>query len=457
MARPVPTGRPGARFPLAEAVVGAWVIALAGFVILGADLMWVVALGDTIREEGAVPRGLPFASAPQLDWPNPVVLAQLVLSSVHGLGWWGLAALQLVLVAATLLVVVTDASRMAARPGRSAAVVSLVVIGCAKAFVVARYPSLSLVPFVTLLLLLRRQEERPNRAVWLVPALLILWGNLHGAVLVGLAVLGVWVLTGRAHTLRRRALVAAASLMALVLTPAGARTPGYYLGVLGNEAAARGTGLWAAPDLTSPLDLATLLCAAVLLALAARSLVRWEWIVALALAVATLAAARHGVWLLLFLGPVAAAGRARRPQPQATRAIGVEQVLRRAVVVLVLGAMTAGAVAAVLVSRSADVRPPGHELVQSVRRLAGPLPVLAREPEAETFAQAGITVWAANPLDAFPRDVQEAFIDFLDHCRPPDAGLTVAVVSDECAQRLGRAGWVVAQRSGELSVLTKAS
>ncbi|HYN67104.1 MAG TPA: hypothetical protein VES93_09465 [Ornithinibacter sp.] len=457
MARPVKSGRAGVPVPLAEVVLGFWTVALAAFVIIGADLMWAVALGDTIRRDGAVPAGLPFASAPQLDWPNPAVLAQLFLSVVHGLGWWALPALQLVLVAATLLVVLADASRMGAGPGRSAAVVSVVVVGGASAFVLARFPSLSLVPFVVLVLLLRRQEERPGRAVWVVPPLLIVWGNLHGGVLVGLGVLGVWVLAGRSHTFVRRALVGVASLSALVLTSAGLRTPEYYLGVLGNEAAVRRTGMWAAPDLTNPLDVAMVLCAVALLALAARSLVRWEWVVVVAVAVATVSAARHGVWLLLFLAPVAAAGRHRRAEIPADQGREPVRAARHPAVLLVVGAVTAGLVAAVLANRSEQVRPPGHELVAALRGIAGPLPVLAIEPEAETFAQAGITVWAANPVDAFPREVQGAFIDFLDDCRVPDAGLSVAVAGQDCAEELTREGWVVVRRSGELSILTRPS
>jgi hypothetical protein len=451
----VPSGRRGLRSELPEVVVGAWAVVLAGFVIIGADLMWVVALGDTIRRDGAVPTGVPFASAPQVDWPNPVVLAQLVLSVVNGLGWWGLPALQLLLVSATLLVVLADGTRLGARPGRSAAVVSLLVVGCASAFVVARFPSLSLVPFVTLVLLLRREEERPTRAVWFVPPLVIVWGNLHGGVLVGLSVLGVWVLLGRAHTLVRRGQVGLASLSALVLTSAGLRTPEYYFGVLGNEAATRGTGLWARPDLTNPLDVAMVLCGVLLLALAARSLVRWEWVVSVALALATVTAARHGVWLLLFVAPVAAAGRVRRSGSAAAEDSHREQVPRHPVVLLAVGAVAAGLVVAVLVNRSAAVRPPGHELVESLRQVAGPLPVLAREPEAETFAQAGIRVWATNPVDAFTGDVQGALVDFLDNCRVPDPGPTVAVVGEDCAGPLVRAGWVVVERSGQLSILRK--
>jgi hypothetical protein len=272
---------------------------------------------------------------------------------------------------------------------------------------------------------------------------------------VGLGVLGVRVLAGRSRTFVRRALVGVASLTALVLTSGGLRTPEYYLGVLGNEAAVRRTGLWAAPDLANPLDAGMVLCALVLLALAARSLVRWEWVVVVAVAVATVSAARHGVWLLLFLAPVAAAGRARRTDSTADAGPGREGAPRHQGVLLVAGAVTAALVVAVLAQRSAQVRPPGHELVQAVRQVAGPLPVLAQEPEAETFAQAGITVWAANPVDAFTREVQGGFIDFLDACRVPDPALRVAVVGGECARQLVQEGWVAEGHPGSLSILTR--
>ena len=436
-------------------VVGFWTVGLAAFVIIGADLMWSVALGDVIRREGAVPDALPFASAPQLDWPNPAVLAQLVLSVVHQVGWWGLPGLQILVVAATLLVVRADAARMGARALQASAVVSLTVVGCAAAFVIARFPSLSMVPFVTLVMLLRRQEEQPDRTVWLAPPLLIVWGNLHGGVLVGLAVLATWVLAGRAHTLVRRGLVGFASLSALVLTSAGLRTPEYYLGVIGSVAAVGGTGLWAPPELGNPLDVAMALVALVLVVLAARSLVRWEWIAVSAMVLATVSASRHGIWLLLFLAPVAALGPARRPRLADGARPGDRSVLAPPLVVLGVGAVTLGLVSVVLASRSAEVQPPGHELVQSLRRVAGPLPVLAREPEAETFAQAGITVWVANPLDAFQPAVQRSFIDFLDHCRVPDPQLQVAVIGDECLGRFTSEGWVARERSGLLTLLTR--
>ncbi|WP_377643901.1 hypothetical protein [Oryzobacter terrae] len=443
------------RFPLPETVVGAWVVGVAGLLVLGADLLWVVALGDAARRVGGLPDGIPFASAPQLDWPNPALLAEVLLSLVDGLGWWALPALHLLLVAGTLLVLVSDARRLGARDGRIALAASLVVVGGSTALVVVRFPSLSLVPFVTLVWLLRREADRPSRAIWLVPPLVVLWGNLHGAVLVGIAVLGVFVLAGRGHGFVRRAVVGLLSLSALVLTSAGLRTPEYYLAALGNEAAVRGTDLWAAPSPTNPLDVAMVACGVVLLALAARRLTRWEWLVVAGLLVGTADAARHGIWLLLFLAPVAAAG-ARRSTVREGDGQSTPATTRVGAAALVVVAVVAvGLVGVQLVRREDRVRPPGHALVPELRRIAGDRPVLAKEPEAETFARDGITVWAANPVDAFTRETQVGFLDFLHDCRIPDPALAVAVVDDECESVLAQAGWQVESRLHDLVVLSK--
>lgn len=80
-------------FPVATVVLGLWAIGVASFVVPGSDLMWVVALGDHVRTYGAVPIGIPFATAPQEGWHNPIVLAQVLLSAVHAAGGPALAAL----------------------------------------------------------------------------------------------------------------------------------------------------------------------------------------------------------------------------------------------------------------------------------------------------------------------------------------------------------------------------
>ena len=213
-------------FPLPELSVGLWTALLAGLTILGSDLLWAVAMGDVIRDTGAVPHGIPFASAPQADWHNPTALAQVMLSLVHAAGPFGLAALHLVVVAATLCVVVAESRRLGGGDVRSTVVVALVVVGCATAFAVARLPDLSLLPFVVAVAILRRQHAEPSRSLWWLVPLYALWGNLHGGVLVGMAVLGVFLVASRGGgSLVRRALVGGAGLLALLVTSAGLGTP----------------------------------------------------------------------------------------------------------------------------------------------------------------------------------------------------------------------------------------
>ncbi|WP_345206709.1 hypothetical protein [Fodinibacter luteus] len=430
-------------------MVAGWVVLISTFLVIGADLMWVVAMGDHIRREGMVPDGIPFATAPQQHWANPVVLAQVTSSLVAGRGDLALPAIHLILVATVLVILLVEARRMGAREARSALTLSLVVIGASSAFVVIRYPAISLLPFVVLLLLIRLADAgRSSYLVWAVPPLMILWGNLHGGVLVGLAVLGVYALLGRGVPAIRRAGAGAVSLLALVLTPAGLDTPGYYLSALSNEAAVQRVGLWAPPSLSNPLDVAMILVATLLLLLAARRLTVWEWAVALCLTAGTVSAARHGVWLILFLAPLAAVGGAREGAP------GSAPGRPHTVLAVALAGVTAAAVLLQLAARECALRPPGAEVVSVIVERGGPDPVvLAKEPDAETFAAAGLTVWASNPIDAFQRGTQREFLDFLDGCRIPTGVYDVVVVDVTCSSAFEEVGWRVTHNTGRLVVL----
>jgi hypothetical protein len=444
-------------FPLPELSVGLWTALLAGLTILGSDLLWAVAMGDVIRDTGEVPHGIPFASAPQADWHNPIALAQVLLSLVHAAGPIGLAAWHLVVVAVTLSVVVAESRRLGGGDVRTSVVVALVVIGCATAFAVARFPDLSLVPFVVAVAVMRRQQARPSRALWWLVPLYALWGNLHGGVLVGVAVLGVFLVASPGGgPLVRRALVGAGALLALLATSAGLGTPAYYLGVLGNEAAARGSDLWAAPNLGNPLDLAMLAAAALLLGMCVRrGLPLWEWLATAGLVLAMVMTARNGVWVMLFVAPAAAGLRRAGAvvDPPAPRPRWWWPVVAAAAAVSLVVCVWQ------LERRAEQVGPPGASVVEAVRGFADGQPVLADEPIAETLAQAGVTVWAANPIDAFPRSVQAQFLDFLhDGKVPADASrVDVAVVQDDlAADVIRRGGWAELARLDGYVVLGRA-
>lgn len=430
--------------PGATMAVAGWLVVLSAFTILGSDLMWVVALGDRIRADGWPLDGIPFAAAPQNGWHNPIAAAQLLLSVVNSAGPAALAVLQLVVVGAALLLLVVDGRRHGAGEGRIAVVVSLVVIGCASALVITRLPSLSLVPFVLVIMLMRRQEEAPGRMVWWLVPVFIAWGNLHGGVLVGLALLGVWLVLGKgAGSVARRLGLGFGSFMALLVTSAGPNTPAYYVSALGNEAARRGTDLWARPDLRHPLDAALIAVALVLLVMAARRrMPMWEWFAVVGLVAGTVSAGRNGVWLVLFLAPAALrmhpAGAFGWQRPTLARVVSVGS--------LALALVAAGGI---LAARGpSQVGAPGMSVAALTRDLSNGRPVLADEPLAETLAQQGLTVWASNPIDAFPREVQGAYLDFLhDGTVPNDAAVDLVVAKTGTADRLaGSGGWLEVAR-----------
>jgi hypothetical protein len=449
--------------PLGSLSVAVWVVVLSLFAIIGSDLLWVVALGDLIRETGSVPVGVPFATAPQVQWHNPLVVAEVLLTLVNAAGPWALTAFHLLLVALALGVTTAEARRLGGSEARTALVVSLVVIGGSTAFVIARLPSLSLVPFAVLVALLRRQDASASgvRRLWWVVLLVALWGNLHGGVLVGVAVLGIYlVVSPGAGSVIQRLSVGAGAGVALLATSAGVQTPAYYVGVITNEAAARHTELWARPDLANPLDVAMLGCAAVLLVLFGRSRPPlWEWLVAAVLLGATVMGARNGVWLLLFVAPRAAAPRSAAPAPERSGDAGTAEpeTSRRAVALAGIATLVGvAAVGVVLTLRGDAVHAPGSDVVAEVSRIAGGRVVLASEPLAETLAQGGVQVWASNPIDAFPRAVQADFLDFLGGGPPPpSADVDLLVVPERDADASRTAGWRPVSNTGGYVVLER--
>jgi hypothetical protein len=192
----------------------------------------------------------------------------------------------------------------------------------------------------------------------------------------------------------------------------------YYRGVLENEAAKRGEGLWAAPSLSHPFDVMMVAAGVVLLLSALRlRLPLWEYVALLGLAVGTAMAARHGIWLLMAASaPAAAALSSRRDRPVPPVVPAGSGALRMLLAVALGGA--------VVLTRGDSVLPADPDVVEAVADVAGDQVVLAPEPLAESLALEGVQVWAADPIDAFDQRTQAAYLDFLDG--EGKAGLAVA-------------------------------
>jgi hypothetical protein len=279
------------------------------------------------------------------------------------------------------------------------------VLGLPAAFLVVRAELFSLALFPLLLLLLRNDDRRRSRWIWLAVPLLVLWANLHGGVLVGLFVLVVYLLLHRLRRAPAESLtVLAVSGLAVLATPQLLGSIDYYAGVFHGQAVAERYGLWAPLALDQPLDLLFVAIAIPLVVSAVRSRpATWELLVLALLAVGTIEARRNCLWLLLFAAVPAARGLGRagiRTAPLSGR------VALACACVPVL--MLAGGISRAHASGGASA-----QLVQRAMIVAHGRPVLADPLDAEKLALEGGRVWIGNPLDAFAASDQRLYLAWL--------------------------------------------
>jgi hypothetical protein len=388
-------------------VVGCFVAAVCALLAtVGADAEWLSALGRDIAQTWSIPGGVPFAAASSAGWHNVPVLGELVFHWLQaGFGTRGLIGAQLVAVVVCLWLVTVDMRRARVADQPAALVLILTAFAAAPAFLIVRSQLFSLALFPLLLLLLREEARRPSRRVWLLVPLAALWTNLHGGVLLGIAVAGAYLLFGRA---RREPLVAvgvlAGMIAALFATPALLGTASYYRGVIGSVAATQGEGMWRPLSLHAPFDVVFLVVAVPLVVLALRSKpALWEVVAIAGLAVVAVRASRNEVWLALFLAVPAA--RALTGRREWSRGVSVRLVLP------VAGLLAVVAVAGLAQKPKPAGAPPW--MLDGAIRSAGPLPILADGVDAEQLALAGGRVLIGNPLDAFPKREQQVYLDWL--------------------------------------------
>lgn len=448
LARPA-RPRPGRMPALLVAVLGLVALAGSAVTVIGSDALWLPAMGDWIRAHGTIPAGIPFVAAKSEGWVNTTALGQLLLSVAHSGGSLGVAAAQIIAVVWALWLLASDAVQRDARPAATALVILALCAGAATALFIARAQMLSLVPFAVLLVLLRREHDRPSARIWWSVPLLALWGNLHGAVLVGVAVLGCYLLLSRLSVAPTTAVaVGVASLVATCVNPGLVRAPHYYAGVFSGQATSDESGMWSRPTLTSPFDVLLILTAVALAGAALRQRrPAWEYAAFLGLALATASAARHGVWLLLFLiVPAATALQSADGSRLGWRPPSVR--LTAAVSILALGLS-----AVILTVRAPAFHAADSEADAITRATAGDV-VLAPEPLVESLAAAGASVWASNPLDAFSPPDQAGYLAFVKGAsdgaqRAFSAADVVVAVSDTPPARLALSkGFTRITRSG---------
>jgi hypothetical protein len=442
----------------ALAAPGASVLAVAGVVavtavagLIGADARWAAALGQSIARHGSIPDGVPFASAPSAGWPNVPVVAELLFGGLaSALGDRGLFLLDIAAVAATFGLLRRTMLAGGATEGGAAVALLLVGVGSFPDLAIVRLQLFSLVCFAALLFLLERARTRSLRSLPALPLLFAAWSNLHGAVLVGLVVLAVYlVFEHRRHDRRWAFLLLAGCTLSICLTPATYRTPLYYLGVARSEPARQGFGLWEHLSPSNGLHVALVVCLLILIVLAVRGgLSAWE-AVSLALLVGlTGHTARTGVWLLMVAAiPASQALRGRRSLG------GIPAVAAGALVAL---AILYGLVRGPIQSGAS------RGLLEEALELAQGTPVLADGILAEQVALAGGRVWLGNPVDAFDSGDQRLYLAWLKGDPSGDRALehaprVVLVQTHSSAARriAASSGWRPVARDGSAIVYVR--
>lgn len=199
---PGPAAGPASRDDLAVgAAFFAAVFGAATFRISTFDVWWHLATGRWILAGHGVPRADPFSfTAAGNEWIDHEWLFQCLLYAVHRVGGApGLIVLKAALVAAAATLVFAFVRRRTGLPaGIVAFGVLFFVLAGRNRFVVR--PELFTVLFAVLLAsALYRRRERPAgwRELIRVPPMFALWANLHGGVIVGVAILALFT-AGRA-------------------------------------------------------------------------------------------------------------------------------------------------------------------------------------------------------------------------------------------------------------------
>lgn len=195
------------------------------------DTWWHLAAGRWMVSQRELIRTDVFSwTAAGEPWVRPGLLADVGLYLLHALGGAPLVNVVTALVFAGAFVVVWPLTASLA-PFRRLLLMILAIL-CAVVAAVPRPLVASVLLLAIVVRMLHDDRRRPGRGVWVLPLVMVLWVNLHGAFVVGLAVIllhavmsvvesvreGSWAVRGRA---RRLAAVASLSVGAVPLNPFG--------------------------------------------------------------------------------------------------------------------------------------------------------------------------------------------------------------------------------------------
>jgi hypothetical protein len=217
-----------------------------------ADLAYQVRAGDIMWRTHAVLRTDVFTfTVPGAPWLNQQWGAQLLLSAVHRAGGWNAIALLHAGLTSVAFAFLFFACRRRGAASRAAALLCLAGFWVARQNLAMRPQLIGVLLFSVSLWIVAGRRAHP-RAMWILPALVRRWVNVHGSFVLVPILLGLAWLEDRdaAPTAARLDVaVGAACLVAACVNPFGLRVWSYAVGIGTNSTIAGTVTEWAPPTI----------------------------------------------------------------------------------------------------------------------------------------------------------------------------------------------------------------
>jgi hypothetical protein len=217
-----------------------------------ADLAYQIRAGNIMLRTHSLLRTDIFTfTVPGRAWVNQQWGAQLLLEATHRLGEWNAIVLLHGLLASTAFVFVFLACRRKGASTRTAALLSVAGFWVARQNLAMRPQLIGVLLFSMTLWILAGRRGSP-RLLWALPALMLVWVNVHGSFVLLPLLLGLAWLEDRKDSPRtaRTALAAgAASLFATLANPFGLGVWGYAAGLGTNSTITQRVTEWAPPTI----------------------------------------------------------------------------------------------------------------------------------------------------------------------------------------------------------------
>jgi hypothetical protein len=217
-----------------------------------ADLAYQIRSGDLMLRTRSVLRTDVFTfTVPGKEWLNQQWGAQVLLSAVHQLGGWIAIALLSAALSSLAFVFVFLACRRRGASTRTAALLSVAGFWVARQNLAMRPQLMGVVLFALTLWILAGRRASP-RVLWVLPAIMVVWVNVHGSFVLVPLLLGLTWLEDRKEspeTARTILAVGAVSLFATLANPFGPRVWAYAAAIGTNSTISRTVTEWAPPTI----------------------------------------------------------------------------------------------------------------------------------------------------------------------------------------------------------------